>query len=1149
MMSDNSQYKECEFCKNEIPILNFDLHGATCRRHHYKCPICGEFVSLSGKEEHEQMNHSSVRCEKCGTSYKPVDRETHVLVCRYADVMCHYCDSSVIRREFVEHQEACGARTERCENCGKYVMLKETQTHICRPPSPPDFTERIGTMFGSGSGQNSYIDLPFSNPYNIPREMPHNDTTRRAVPLVPFHMSPSPIEPPTFVSLSSLESRLPHDGDSNSTGVQLEFEPDPTGPCEFCGNQLPLSALDGHQELCKYRIYTTGTETKYCTDCKQMVPELEMAEHSLTCRQRSKPDKFSQPIGSHYSRRNKPEPKPDPRPEPIFEPGLEPRPEPGLEPRFEPRPEPRPEPIFESRLESRPRPEQRFEPRPEPRPRPEQRFEPRPEPRFEPRFEPRLEPRPELTPEDGSSMIPCEFCEQMCEFSEISAHQEICPNRNIPMEFGHILPPLSDTRGICEFCHKIFEDSEIENHRTYCTSNPLTGTETDTKCKYCLKKLSLERVERHQKICPKKYEEFVKKKCIWCLEHFNMELISNHEDTCSYRNVRGRRGIHDTELPLELPFSDAKPSPKIEQEKIGTIDNKCPFCRFPRPAFEMEKHKNICAKNPRFRSTSHFDTSPTPDELVKSSNPELGISSRLEPRPEPNKSKLRMHEKPAKSETLKNPFSKEPTYTHSTMDDNSRKKSDSKYASKHEPIKTTTPTTATTPAIHDTGSIQYSLYSKINPSPKLTFYKDKQQQTEGTKSPISSQSELFRIKNDREQQQYTHKQHEFTGKQQTQTARQQGTETKSPIVPIHGRSLPSPTELFQHRNDREQQQYTHKQQQNVAISPVFSSQASPTELFQHKNEREQQYKQQQQRQQYTHKQQHNDTTSPVFPSQTSPVELFQYKQQQQQQRQQYTHKQQHIDTTSPVFPSQTSPVDLFRDKPGRELAFSNMATDKGNLIFLPSKFKCDLKPPTVPLTNPLPSSRHTKPDSIILPDTSATKKHHLTPTQDMQMLFPLESQKLRSATVPSSTLPSTHYTDTNASYKPEPTTYNPRYTTHKQELTAHKPELSRKESPSQSKYPRHTSPRTEELDYPRKSDKYPDSNRSEVPSSYPRDRNTAARDIKYPPDYQQRVSYPRTSSTGTETIIDPPESMSVQKRTHDVSQRYKQTNNYHSNKY
>ena len=34
----------------------------------------------------------------------------------------------------VEHENYCGSRTDKCEKCGEFIMLKNFETHTCTPP-------------------------------------------------------------------------------------------------------------------------------------------------------------------------------------------------------------------------------------------------------------------------------------------------------------------------------------------------------------------------------------------------------------------------------------------------------------------------------------------------------------------------------------------------------------------------------------------------------------------------------------------------------------------------------------------------------------------------------------------------------------------------------------------------------------------------------------------------------------------------------------------------------------------------------------------------------------------------------------------------------------------------------------------------------
>ncbi|XP_078063869.1 XIAP-associated factor 1 [Mustelus asterias] len=42
---------------------------------------------------------------------------------------CRFCDLETQSRALLEHEEACGSRTNRCGDCGKYVMCREQESH------------------------------------------------------------------------------------------------------------------------------------------------------------------------------------------------------------------------------------------------------------------------------------------------------------------------------------------------------------------------------------------------------------------------------------------------------------------------------------------------------------------------------------------------------------------------------------------------------------------------------------------------------------------------------------------------------------------------------------------------------------------------------------------------------------------------------------------------------------------------------------------------------------------------------------------------------------------------------------------------------------------------------------------------------------
>ena len=564
-MSDTTQFKVCAVCKNEIPINNFGLHEATCLRHHYQCKTCFEFIAKSGREDHDHLYHSMEKCEKCGTKFKPIDKEDHFSVCPNALLKCEFCDSDFIRSKFKEHKSACGARTERCENCDKYVMLRDMDCHVCNL-APQDFAVPVGTIIGSSSRPeveitsrrrvqlSDYDVLPPPEQFFTPTDGTGSESQQRiqslfseknlsepkqtgntrernsyrdtientsdtfpirtsAKPLVDGYrrlaepkrqpmpafdtsvFSAEPISSETFVPLSPLEDRLP-------LSSRVEYEPDPSGPCEFCGNQVPLSALEGHQQSCRHRNYDDRTETKFCVNCRTSVLEMEFMEHSRTCLPRNRNLLFDRSVGPQQTRELKL--KPD-------------------------------------------------------------------------------------KPESTSDLIPCQFCRKTFEFSEISSHQDNCNDFISPYQpFGEI--------GMKECCHckEKFDTIELYTHQIDCLSEQqqiqqhlreIKQQQQDnlvekSNCEFCDEEFRIEKLSQHSKICSENPENH----CKHCLRYHS---DPDHEKICSYRHFNSK----DVHIPeTKLPFASIKSDTIFENS--GTINNKCPYCTYPFPALQLEDHKN-----------------------------------------------------------------------------------------------------------------------------------------------------------------------------------------------------------------------------------------------------------------------------------------------------------------------------------------------------------------------------------------------------------------------------------------------------------------------------------------------------------------------------------------------------------------------------
>ncbi|XP_076138762.1 XIAP-associated factor 1 [Alosa pseudoharengus] len=136
-MENNGNNEEtvlCGNCKKDIAKSNFALHEPHCRRFLCVCPDCDEPVPREQLEEHHSEQHIQVNCSKCNVKVERCHLMDHEAdECKERLVSCEFCQLELPLSTMEEHTVACGSRTERCLDCGRYVTLKDQLRHakIC----------------------------------------------------------------------------------------------------------------------------------------------------------------------------------------------------------------------------------------------------------------------------------------------------------------------------------------------------------------------------------------------------------------------------------------------------------------------------------------------------------------------------------------------------------------------------------------------------------------------------------------------------------------------------------------------------------------------------------------------------------------------------------------------------------------------------------------------------------------------------------------------------------------------------------------------------------------------------------------------------------------------------------------------------------
>ncbi|XP_046473698.1 XIAP-associated factor 1-like [Neodiprion pinetum] len=129
-MSENDSLT-CDNCKQKIASQNYVTHTAHCSRHIELCNKCGEPVPKHNIGEHNSLEHANETCSGCKASIEKRLLEKHMQSeCPKRFITCLYCELELPFSDMTAHTDYCGTRTEKCEDCGEYVMFKYTQLHL-----------------------------------------------------------------------------------------------------------------------------------------------------------------------------------------------------------------------------------------------------------------------------------------------------------------------------------------------------------------------------------------------------------------------------------------------------------------------------------------------------------------------------------------------------------------------------------------------------------------------------------------------------------------------------------------------------------------------------------------------------------------------------------------------------------------------------------------------------------------------------------------------------------------------------------------------------------------------------------------------------------------------------------------------------------
>ncbi|KAJ9599598.1 hypothetical protein L9F63_009915 [Diploptera punctata] len=329
--------KFCSNCKREVPQSNFVMHNVHCQRKIALCVKCDDPVPRNELAAHNTNFHAIVECPACGHQCEKrhlVDHQNSS--CSRRAICCNYCHIETEANELAEHENYCGSRTERCEECGEFVMLKYQQLHQDsnhgflkknEPGPTPSWSNTRTTSSNvlndlsrqrkvSNASQDSVRPTSASNrlsPSKRTNDMPQVNSATTATPKKDLHKSSIPSDDGA-VDLDRLLVRLteqermmntfpsaPHEID---LGVPMQLGGELVAlPCEFCQAMIPANQLVIHETGCRpdlarydpapqppprHRKPSTSSEDEDsdglpCEFCGALFPPHFLLQHQALC--------------------------------------------------------------------------------------------------------------------------------------------------------------------------------------------------------------------------------------------------------------------------------------------------------------------------------------------------------------------------------------------------------------------------------------------------------------------------------------------------------------------------------------------------------------------------------------------------------------------------------------------------------------------------------------------------------------------------------------------------------------------------------------------------------------------------------------------------------------------------------------------------
>jgi len=266
----------CKNCRRGIPETNYQMHAMHCARNIALCPQCDEPIPRHELEQHmkEECEMRKIECDRgCGTTLAISKLENHKeQECPKRTTLCKFCATLVEVGTLGEHEDYCGSRTEKCEVCGEYIMLKNFDSHNkndCKPKNQVTATSytsarrssTVSSIYSSsrwtaglyGSSSSSTVNEPAETPSSYSRPSilsAANNSSSASVSSYSRTSASNSSYASSKTNASSDAAAYSASTSSSTTNNQSNDDEVVMIPCENCDKLISATKLLSHQASC-----------------------------------------------------------------------------------------------------------------------------------------------------------------------------------------------------------------------------------------------------------------------------------------------------------------------------------------------------------------------------------------------------------------------------------------------------------------------------------------------------------------------------------------------------------------------------------------------------------------------------------------------------------------------------------------------------------------------------------------------------------------------------------------------------------------------------------------------------------------------------------------------------------------------------------